>query len=484
MRLGELLKDIYDGEIQAPYRQWDIPSISSDSRKVQKDSLFIALNGSTFNGADFIDEAIDKGAKVIVMGREKRAKALRSDICYLHVHDTDQFLREICKHFYGNPSQNIRTIGITGTNGKTTVTYLVESVLSQADRSCSVIGSVNYRIGSKTLPSQNTTPGFLDNQQFLFHLVDEGVQYCVMEVSSHALDQGRVDGIDFNRAVFTNLTSDHLDYHQTKDDYFAAKTQLFTNLAAGECAILNLDDVCGQELVSMTESKVMTYGIENNANVMAEDIELSLSGLQFTLISPKGKVNMQSRLIGRHNIYNILAAVSVGMSENIPLEQIKLGIECVEVIPGRLEQIKCGQDFFVFIDYAHTQDALENVLNSIKPGCDQKIILVIGCGGDRDKTKRPLMGEVAGKLADFTIVTADNPRSEDPQAIIGQIAQGIKNDRFEIIEDRKQAIGKALALAQAGDVVLIAGKGHETYQIFKDKTIDFDERKIIKEFLK
>jgi len=483
MRLENLLQNIYEGDIDTHCRDLEISSICCDSRQVKKGSLFITQKGSVYDGADFIEKAIDQGARVIVTDQEKRNFRSKEGVVILKVGDTFQFLRDLAKRFYDHPSSQIKTIGVTGTNGKTTTVYLMEAILHESEHSCGVIGTVNYRIGERVLPSKNTTPGFLDNQMLFRELVDEGVEYCLMEVSSHALDQGRIDLIDFKAAVFTNLTSDHLDYHGTQENYFSAKASFFTRLSSDALAVINIDDIFGRRLFSKTKSKIRTYGIHNNADVKAVDVKIGISATEFKLVADEGQVNIRTKLVGQFNVYNILAAATACLGEGISLDKIRKGIENLSCVPGRLQRVECGQDYTIFIDYAHTQDALENVLTTIRSTVDAKIILVFGCGGNRDRTKRPMMGAVASRLADFSVVTSDNPRNEDPQTIIDNIIEGFENDHYEVIVEREEAIKKSLSLARKGDVVLIAGKGHETYQIFKDKTIHFDERQIIQQFI-
>lgn len=483
MRLNELLTGIYDGEIPQRFKTFDVKTISYDSRIVEKNSLFIALKGTKLNGADFIYDSLKKGARIIICAHLQEKIKATDDICILNVKDPRGILLSIAQRFYNYPSAKVHAIGITGTNGKTTVSYLLESLFNNVSKKCAVIGTVNYRIGKKIIPSKNTTPGLLDVQRYLALMAEEKVKYCAMEVSSHALDQGRVDGVDFACAIFTNLTGDHMDYHQTMDNYFVAKSKLFTWLSKTAVAVINVDDAYGQKLVSMTKAKTITYGLNKEAQVTTEDIKLSFADSVFMLKLPIGKIAITTPLIGRHNIYNILAASAAGFSQGLSLAEIKKGVEALECVPGRLEQVKVGQKFSVFVDYAHTEDALKNVLSNLKAVSQSKIILVFGCGGDRDTTKRPKMGKVASQLADYTIITSDNPRSESPQSIIDQVVGGFEGKKFEIVIDRKEAIKKALQAAQKNDVVLIAGKGHEDYQIFKDKTVHFDDREVVRELL-
>lgn len=483
MRLAELLKGTYAGPLERNYKNLDIEAICSDSRKVKRNSLFVALPGANLNGVHFIEEAIQRGASVVATNDLNRCQT-KNHVLVLPTADPSQFLRQITRNFFGNPSQRVRTIGVTGTNGKTTISYLLQSILQASGKKCGIIGTIHYKIGEKILSSHNTTPGLLDNQELLTEMAQEGMEYCVMEVSSHALDQNRVDLIDFKEAVFTNLTGDHLDYHKTLEHYFSAKAKLFTNLSPAAAAVINADDSYARELMAMTPAQVKTYGVRQAADLKAQDIHLDISGTQFALSYQDNKINFRTKLVGLYNVYNVLAAVGAALNEGIALKSIQKGIEDFNSVAGRLERVDVPRGFSVFIDYAHTHDALWNVLNTLKELCRGKIILVFGCGGDRDKTKRPLMGETACQLADFSIITSDNPRGEDPQAIIRDILPGFKKENYTVVVDRQQAIEKALTSAQKEDIVLLAGKGHETYQIFKNKTIPFDERKIVQGFFK
>lgn len=483
MNLQELVQGIKLDPAEGNIRNCPVESICCDSRKAKKNSLFVALKGKTQNGNLYIADAVAKGATIVASDTLEHQKAF-PEVQFLKVERPSQFMRELSQKFYGYPSKDINVVGITGTNGKTTIAYLIESILHEAEKSCGVIGTVNYRIGERLIPAQNTTPGFLDNQKLLNDLVNDGVEYCIMEVSSHALDQNRVDMIDYRTAVFTNLTSDHLDYHLTRQNYFEAKAKLFSGLNSESLSVINADDEYGRKLFARTSSRILTYGVKRRADIMAQDIELDMSGTKFKLISPEGETVIRTNLVGDYNIYNILAAAGVCLNEGVNLDRIRKGIEYLTNVPGRLERVDCQQDFAVIIDYAHTQDALLNVLTSIRKTTSSKIILVFGCGGDRDRTKRPAMGSVASHLADFSFITSDNPRSEEPRAIIDEIIEGYEGEHYTVVVDREKAIGQALKMARKGDVVLIAGKGHEDYQIFKDRTIKFNERKIIQQFLR
>ena len=498
MRLNELINGIYNKPLPAVYQDFEVLTVSCDSREEQKDGLFVALTGFKFKGEDFIKDAIAQGAKVIVKSRDPiyRNRAVvtshshsishlakEGNVCVLSVDDPKGFLYSVGQRFYGDPSDKIKSIGVTGTNGKTTITYLIESIIHAAGKRCGVIGTVNYRIGEKILPSKNTTPGFLDNQRYLAQLVDLKVDYCVMEASSHALDQGRLEGIHFSAGIFTNLTQDHLDYHKDMDSYFKAKSLLFKDLLSTATSIINVDDDHGKRLLPLTKSKVITYAIDGPADVRAQNMVYHLSGSSFDIFFPKGVIKINTRFIGKHNIYNILAAFAWGLSQDLNLDLIRQGIENMTHVPGRLESVDNDKGIFIFIDYAHTEDGLVNVLKALKAVSADKVILVFGCGGDRDRTKRPKMARAACALADHSIVTSDNPRSENPQAIIDEIVIGFTRKNYETCVDRKEAIGRALKLAQKNQIVLIAGKGHEDYQIFKDRTISFNEREIVKECL-
>jgi UDP-N-acetylmuramoyl-L-alanyl-D-glutamate--2,6-diaminopimelate ligase len=483
MLLKELIKGIYAGEISPEFMDFNITSICSDSRQARGGSLFVAKNGTIEDGQEFINDAFVRGAKVVVKKRSDEFYDAPSNVCILSVDDPMRFLREALIRFYDNPSGKIKTIGITGTNGKTTITYLVESVFKCAGKSCGVIGTVNHRYAAESFPAKNTTPGIVDNYDYLSSMAEKGLDYCIMEVSSHALVQKRVDGINFGVGVFTNLTGDHLDYHKCLDDYFQAKSLLFSGLSKEALALINIDDAYGQKLLSKTQAKMKTYGIKNKAYIMAKDIECGIDGSAFILTTPDGEIAITTEMVGMHNIYNILAAAGICLNENIPLSDIRDGIKKNVCIPGRMERVDCGQNFYVFIDYAHTEDALLNVLKSIRDVSRGRIILVFGCGGDRDQSKRVKMGRAACSLADFNIITNDNPRSEDPKEIVDQIIAGFDKNNYKVVLNRHDAILESFEMAKENDVVLIAGKGHEDYQIFKDKTIKFDERSIVRELL-
>ena len=397
----------------------------------------------------------------------------------------------MAKNFYGDISSSMYLIGVTGTNGKTTVTYLLESLFKIKSESVGVIGTINYRFGNRLIPSLNTTPGILDLYSFLDSMNREDISNCVLEVSSHSLEQGRVDSLNFDIAVFTNLTNEHLDYHKNMDNYLLSKMKLFEKIKTSGFAIINKDDPYSENIIENIKSEkditLLTYGIKEDLDVFANDIKFSFEGLKFKLCFKDGQnIEINSSLMGLYNVYNILAASCCGMAMGMKIDQIKSGIENIKSLPGRLEKIDCGQDFLVFVDYAHTENGLENVLKALKDLKPKRILTVFGCGGDRDKSKRPNMGKIASELSSKVFITSDNPRNEEPVDIINDIKRGIgsKKNNYVIEIDRTKAIRKALGEAKKGDIVVISGKGHETYQVFKNVTVPFDDRETARKILK
>lgn len=479
MKLKELLREIdYKGSSVFPCGEdIDIKGISSDSKTVRKGYLFIAVSGTNLDGHKFANEAIDKGCVAVVLEKDV---AIPDGIAQIFVSDSRTAAPKIANNFFGRPIEKLKCIGITGTNGKTTISYLIDSIISAAGHKAAVIGTISYKIGKRVIPATNTTPGPIDLYSFMNEAVKNSSDHFVMEVSSHALDQNRVGGIDFSAAIFSNLTGDHLDYHKTFDEYFRAKSRLFESLGDDAYAVINIDDEWGKRLVKLTKGRVVTYGTKLAADYLASHIELSLDGTRFTIDLPKGKLAVTSKLIGLHNVYNMVAAAACGMSLGFSAEEVKRGLENLKAVPGRLEPVDCGQPFKIFVDYAHTDDALYNVLSALRPLISKKVIVVFGCGGDRDRTKRPRMGKVVSDMADFAIVTSDNPRSEEPQAIADEITAGITKKNYKVTLDRSRAIEEALSMAKEGDCVLIAGKGHEAYQILKNTAIAFDDKEVAK----
>lgn len=459
-----------------------VDGITDDSRSVRHGYLFVAVRGHAEDGARYIRDAIDKGANAVVSEKDFTAPAR---IVKIIVKDARQALSAIAANYYGHPSGKLNVIGVTGTNGKTTVTYIIESILKSAGHRTGVIGTVNYRIGNDVLPANNTTPGSFELQSLLSRMAESGVQYAIMEVSSHSLDQGRVAGVSFDAAIFTNLTSDHLDYHKTRENYFLAKARIFGHLKGCGAAILNADDAKVIGLAGRLDKRAHSFGVRNEAEFRAECVELSIGGSRFNVASPDGHIRVETSLMGLHNVSNILASIAACRSVGIDYGNIVKGVRALSHVPGRLEPVRAGQDFMVFVDYAHTEDALANALGILKAVATGRIITVFGCGGDRDRTKRPLMGAVSCGASSKVFLTSDNPRTEDPLAIIRDIENGIKGRfaNYEIVPDRRMAIEKALKAAEKDDIVLIAGKGHEDYQVIGKRKYHFDDREAARDVL-
>ncbi len=487
MKLEELLKGVSCLHLAGNF-DISIKGISYDSRKIGKEHLFVAIRGDNFDGNDFIPEAIKRGAVAIVS--EQKAIPIGSKLSWAIVDNARRALAIISSNFYNQPSRRLYLIGVTGTNGKTTVTYLVESVFQQGERKIGRLGTIDYRIGKRLVEAERTTPEAPDINLYMAEMVENGCQACVMEISSHSLDMERVYSCDFDVAVFTNLTRDHLDFHLSMERYFSSKKKLFEYLENKKeaVAVINLDDPKGKELSRGLNVRRITYGWQSSADITIESYQLSLQGLQATIKTPEGKLQVSSPLISRGNLSNILAAVGVGIAAGISPSDISQGIARVSPIPGRFEQVNEGQDFTVIVDYAHTDDALRNLLESVREVTKGKVITVFGCGGDRDPSKRPLMGAHAMKLSDIAIVTSDNPRTEDPLQIIREIevgieSVGVRKGAHLVIPDRKEAIKRAIDEAHPGDMVVIAGKGHERHQIIGNKTIPFDDREVARQLI-
>jgi UDP-N-acetylmuramoyl-L-alanyl-D-glutamate--2,6-diaminopimelate ligase len=462
----------------------NIRGISYSSKTVQPGDLFAALKGEKADGNEFIGEAVDQGAVAVFSEREKPEKFPNT---WIQVCNARIALALCAANFYAHPSQKLKVIGITGTKGKTTVTYILEEILKKANLITGVIGTISYRGPGTRSTAERTTPEAPDLQRILREMVDSGATHCVMEVSSHSLELNRVTGIDFNVAAFTNLSGEHLDYHHSMEQYFDAKKKLFLIPSRKKMAVINCDDAWGKKLLSELKMGGITYGTAPTAMIRAETFSFSQEGLEMTVKYPAGKISVSSHLLGKPNMYNILTAIACALTLIVPVHSIKEGIAALEGVPGRFEKIKNTLGYNIFVDYAHTDDALRNLLETAKELNYGRIILVFGAGGDRDRQKRPRMGEVAGQFADWTILTSDNPRTEDPMAILTDIEKGIKKtgtDKYEIEPDRKSAIHKALSRAERGDCVLVAGKGHEDYQIMKDTIIPFKDTDVLRRFLK
>jgi len=470
----------------------DIENIVCDSRKVTAGALFICLVGEKADGHDYIQAAKEAGAVAVLV--EKEVPAL-TGLTVIKVASTRAAMQVIAPYFFDYPASKLRLIGVTGTNGKTTTTHLIRAILLRAGFKVGLIGTVHTLIGDRSLPVRNTTPDVVDLQALLAEMVAAEMDYVVMEVSSHALALGRVAGCEFDVGVFTNLTRDHLDFHSTFENYAAAKARLFElisspdNIKCGKTAVINIDDSAAEVMLASSRCPVITYGVKKDAALRALDPIVQARGVRFTARYGEVNLPLKLKITGMFNVYNTLAAIGAALAERISPAVIKDALEDFQSVPGRFELVDEGQPFSVIVDYAHTPDGLENVLQTAKEFARGRIIVVFGCGGDRDRTKRPIMGKLAAQYADVVIATSDNPRSEDPEFILQEIEVGIKEGLrpdtvYEVIVDRREAIGKAIALARPEDIVLIAGKGHETYQILKDKTIPFDDRQVAREFLK
>ncbi|MCX7715997.1 MAG: UDP-N-acetylmuramoyl-L-alanyl-D-glutamate--2,6-diaminopimelate ligase [Endomicrobia bacterium] len=491
------VKKIYNEKLLTKF----VSGIAYNSKNVQQGDIFVCLKGTHTDGVLYIEEAIKNGAVAVLTQQEVNDKYKNFSIV---VEDTSIALGQVAINFYDNPSKKVLLIGVTGTNGKTTVTYLLESIFQTAGYKTGLIGTINYRFNNQIIPAANTTPFASDLQKILHEMVSSGVEVIIMEVSSHALAQKRVYGCDFDVAIFTNLSQEHLDYHITMEEYFYAKSLLFRNMNTNKknifsrsplgrkVCVINYDDEYGKKLIELCSIKDIllycksTKNKNNNSKFIATNIEYSSGLTTFDILYPQqNKVRITTSLIGEFNVYNILASFTAAYSQNLSIDSIVQGISKTVCVPGRLEKLNIPANFQVVIDYAHTPDALQKVITTLKKLPHNKLIVVFGCGGDRDRSKRPVMGSIVTTLADYAIVTSDNPRTEDPQKILLDIEIGIKktgNNNYEIIPDRKNAIYKALSIAQENDIVLLAGKGHETYQIIGNQKIHFDEREIVLDF--
>lgn len=481
MKLNQLLKDVEVVAVKGN-KYLDISGIYYDSKQLKNGGLFFAIKGTSANGFEFIDEAIERGAVCVVSEDDF---ITFKNVCKVMVKDVRKATAAVANNFYQNPTSKMSIVGITGTNGKTTVLYLTEAILHESGRNCGTIGTISYKVGEHNIPAVNTTPSAIMLQMLFNEMQTAGISYCAMEVSSHSIHQRRIDGIRFDSAIFTNLSGEHLDYHKDMEEYFTVKKRLFDELAEDSYAIINFDDDYGKRMTGGLKAKILKYGIRDDVNIKAEDIKYSVKGTSFKAKTPYGELNIRTELIGEYNIYNILAAASFALVKGVEAKDIEEAVKKFKGAPGRLQKIDRGQGFSVFVDYAHTDGALLNVLSALKRLKKKRIIAVFGCGGDRDKHKRPRMGKVCAELADFLIITSDNPRSEDPKSIIDDILKGLPSGfkDYKVSLDRRKAIELSLSMAEDDDIVLIAGKGHEKYQILKDTTIAFDDTKIVDEIL-
>ncbi|PLT28093.1 UDP-N-acetylmuramoyl-L-alanyl-D-glutamate--2,6-diaminopimelate ligase [Peribacillus deserti] len=467
-----------------PAENPEITSVENDHRLIKEGSLFICVKGYTVDGHDLAHLAAERGAKAIIAERE-----LDLQIPVVVVPNTVKAMAILADAFHGHPTKRLNLIGITGTNGKTTTSHLIEKMFRDAGSKTGLIGTMYTKIGDEKQETKNTTPDSLTLQKVFNQMVGRGVTHAVMEVSSHALELGRVNGCDYDIAVFTNLTQDHLDFHGTMENYKFAKGLLFSRLGNGygeskpKFAVLNADDPASADFMKYTAAQILTYGIDQTADVMAKDVAISSSGTRFSLTVMGRETEVKLKMAGKFSVYNSLAALAAGLCAGLDLQSMIASLEAVNGVSGRFELVDEGQDFAVIVDYAHTPDSLENVIRTVKEFAGQRVFVVVGCGGDRDKTKRPLMAQIACEMATDPIFTSDNPRSEDPLEIIKDMEDGVKGEKYTVIPDRKQAIGHAISEAKSGDVVIIAGKGHETYQIVGDHIHDFDDRLVAREFL-
>lgn len=457
----------------------EVTNINYDSRKVTNGDMFVAIKGYSTDGHKFIHKAYESGAEVIL------CEDILDDMpkcTIIKVSDSRKALAIVASNFYENPKDKLKIIGVTGTNGKTTSTFMIKSILETAGYKVGLLGTIANYIGNKKLHADRTTPESLEMHSLFKDMVNDGVDYCVMEVSSHSLYLDRVYGIEFQEGLFTNLTQDHLDFHETFENYYNAKFLLFKN---SKNSIINIDDIYGKRIYKEVLSNKITYSLDKSANVAASDIVMHSRGAEFDMNYNNNKIHVEINIPGKYNIMNALGSASVCICEGIDIEVINKGLANMSGVPGRCELVTKDYDlgYDVIVDYAHTPDGLENILKTAKEFTSGRLISVFGCGGDRDKTKRPIMGKLGTELSDIAVITSDNPRSEEPIAIINDVVSGIEKDNYIVVENRRDAIKEAMKIAKQGDVVVVAGKGHEDYQILKDKTIHFDEREIVKEII-
>lgn len=484
MKLGVLLPSIATLKVEGPVDR-EITAIAYDSRRVKPGTIFVALRGAKVNGTQFLEQAIASGAEAVVSETEE----LRTRATNVTVADARIALADLAAALFQHPARALKIAGVTGTNGKTTTTFLLKQICEATMHRCGLIGTVRYEVGDRILPAARTTPESVEVQELLWQMRSAGCKAVAMEVSSHALMQERVRGVEFDVAIFTNLTQDHLDYHKSMEAYFDAKARLFTGLA-GQAkkkgkAVINIDDRYGAKLVGRVEKEVpiITYGVGARADFRASNVRIDFNGTSYQLDAGGKSYLVRLPQIGQFNVYNSLAAIAGASVLGVDVRSAVLALAGAPAVPGRLEAVPAQRNFRVFVDYAHTDDALLNVIKTCRELNPARLIVVFGCGGSRDKTKRPRMGAVVDQHADFAIVTSDNPRQEEPLAIIEDIKPGMIRGNYEVIADRKEAIFKAIAMAAPHDIVLIAGKGHETYQEFADYTEPFDDVAVARQAL-
>jgi UDP-N-acetylmuramoyl-L-alanyl-D-glutamate--2,6-diaminopimelate ligase len=488
--IGKKLTELFEGlqaKLPADASGVEIRQVAYDSRKVQPGALFFALHGAKADGSAFIQDAVKRGA-IAVASAEPATSTLASGLAWIQVQDARKALAITAANFFEHPADALQLTAVTGTNGKTTTTSVIDAIVKASGAKTGLFGTIAYHTPLGDYPAPNTTPESVDLQGFFAEIRDAGGTYAVLEASSHSLAMDRLWGCHFQAAVFTNLTREHMDYHKTFEDYFAAKKKLFEGTGAGvpEVAVVNTDDEFGKKLAGLAK-KTVTYGLESHAEITTKKFQLTFEGLTFTAHTPNGKVEVVSSLVGRINVYNLLAAIGAAQALGLSNEVIEKGIRNLESVSGRFQRIDLGQPFLVIVDYAHTDDALENLIRTARElNPKGRVITLFGCGGEKDRTKRPVMGEVTGRLSDLTILSSDNPRSEDPLKIISDVIVGLQKTagKYLIEPDREKAIGLAMDEARAGDIVLLAGKGHENYQILADRTLEFDDREVARQALR
>jgi len=488
------LKDIISGLKEAKVIgdiNIDISQVAYDSRSAGKNSVFVAVQGFKTDGAMYADEAIENGSVAVVL---ENGADLKPNITKIIVPNARIALAEISAAFYDHPARSLKMIGITGTNGKTTISYLVEAILKKAGYKVGVIGTVEARIDGKSIPTKLTTPESPELQEFLSEMLKQGVTHVAMEVSSHSLELYRTQGCEFDVAIYTNLTHDHLDFHGNMQDYFKAKLKLFEKLGKGHkkevTGIINVDDPYGKRIMTYIDGNILTYGAVNNANMRALNVQMDIEKMRFDIETFDGKFKVTTNLIGAYNAYNIMAAMLCGKVFGIPFDMMKNAVEELKNIPGRFERVEAGQKFPVIVDFAHSPDSLTKLLETVKPLTKGKLILVFGCPGERDRIKRSIMGDIAARMADFSIITTDDPHGEDPEQIIAEIEAGVVRAGGELgknykkIEDRKVAIKEAINMASDKDTVVLAGRGHEKFQDYNGEKRPIDDREVVREALK
>lgn len=479
MKLKQILEGI-DYKLIKGNDDLEIRAIQYDSREVKDGDLFVCIEGYSTDGHKYVASAVKNGASVVICNKDLGNVP---ECTVIKVEDSRKVLAVAAANYYGRPADKIKVIGITGTNGKTTSTFMMKSILEAAGYKVGLVGTIANYIGEKKIPSERTTPESLELQKLFKDMVDAGVQYCVMEVSSHSLYLDRVYGVKFSQAIFTNLTRDHLDFHKTFENYYAAKLILFKNAVN---SIVNIDDQYGEKVYGDILDKKIAYSIDKDSDLKGSDLHMHSRGVEFNITYENDTEHINLNIPGKYNVMNALGSAGACLKEGIPLKTVKKGLEDMLCVPGRCEIVTQNYNlgYEVIVDYAHTPDGLENILKTAREFTKGKLISVFGCGGDRDNTKRPIMGKIGTELSDLAVITSDNPRTEDPMLIIDEITKGIEKDNYIVVENRREAIKKAMQMAEKDDVIVVAGKGHEDYQVLKDKTIHFDEREIIAEIVK